>query len=75
MNLEQLKLNQIGIIEEINCCNKTKRRLMDLGLVKGTNIKPILESPTKGIRAFLIRGTIMAIRDEDAKSVRILKNI
>ena len=71
INLNQLPLNKNGIIKEIKCEGNIKRRLLDMGLVKGTNIKPVLVSPSKDPRAFEVRGTIIAIRKEDAKKIEI----
>lgn len=71
-NLNQLSLNECGIIKDIECDESIKRRLLDLGLVKGTNIKPVLVSPSKDPRAFEVRGTIIAIRKNDAKYIKIM---
>ena len=70
-NLSQLPLNKNGKIYKIECDEGIKRRLLDMGLVKGTNIVPILVSPSGDPRAFLVRGTIIAIRKEDAKDIKI----
>ena len=70
-NLSQLPLNKNGIIDKIECDEGIKRRLLDMGLVKGTNIVPILISPSGDPRAFLVRGTIIAIRKEDAEDIKI----
>lgn len=70
-NLSQLPLNQNGRIENVECNEGIKRRLLDMGLVKGTNIIPVLVSPSGDPRAFLVRGTIIAIRKEDAKDIKI----
>ena len=70
-NLSQLPLNKNGKIDKIECDEGIKRRLLDMGLVKGTNIVPILVSPSGDPRAFLVRGTIIAIRQEDAKHIKI----
>ena len=70
-NLSQLPLNKNGKIDKIECDEGIKRRLLDMGLVKGTNIVPILVSPSGDPRAFLVRGTIIAIRKEDAKDIKI----
>ena len=43
-----------------------------MGLVKGTNIVPVLVSPSKDPRAFLVRGTIIAIRKEDAEKIKVI---
>lgn len=70
-NLSQLPLNKNGKVEKIECDDGIKRRLLDMGLVKGTNIEPILVSPSGDPRAFLVRGTIIAIRKKDAKCIKI----
>ena len=70
-NLNQLPLNTSGKINKIECDEGIKRRLLDMGLVKGTEIMPILISPSGDPRAFLVRGTIIAIREEDAKNIKI----
>lgn len=70
-NLSQLPLNKNGRIDKIKCDEGIKRRLLDMGLVKGTNIVPILVSPSGDPRAFLVRGTIIAIRKDDAKHIKI----
>ena len=72
-NLNQLPLNKSGKINKIECDEGIKRRLLDMGLVKGTEIMPILISPSGDPRAFLVRGTIIAIREEDAKNIKINK--
>ena len=70
-NLSQLPLNQNGRIENVECNEGIKRRLLDMRLVKGTNIIPVLVRPSGEPIAFLVRGTIIAIRKEDAKDIKI----
>lgn len=70
-NLNQLPLNKSRKINKIECDEGIKRRLLDMGLVKGTEITPILISTSGDPRAFLVRGTIIAIREEDAKNIKI----
>ena len=48
-----------------------RRRLLDLGLVKGVEITHVLTSPSKGLKAFDIRSSLIAIRDEDSKLIEI----
>ncbi|MBQ3415000.1 MAG: ferrous iron transport protein A [Clostridia bacterium] len=72
--LNNLPINHCGFIKEITCENNIKRRLLDLGLIRGTKICPILVSPFKDPRAFLFRGSIIAIRSEDAKKIEVYCN-
>ena len=71
--LNDLPLNTKGKIKYLNCKGNIKRRLLDLGLVKDTFITPVLTSPSKGLRAFYVRGSLLAIRDEDALNIFIYK--
>ena len=74
-SLDELKLNNVGIIERIDCEEEVKRRLLDMGLIKGTEIIPVLVSPSKDPRAFDIRGSLIAIRKEDAENIKIKRLI
>ncbi len=55
----------------INADEIIKRRLFDIGLIKGTKIELLYESPSKNIKAYLIRDSIIAIRNKDAKSIEV----
>ncbi len=69
--VNELKLGEIGIVNNIIGEEGIKRRLLDLGLIEGTNIKPVLVSPSGDPRAFEFRGSLIAIRKEDAKNIKI----
>ena len=72
MNLSELQLNKKARILKINCKENIKRRLLDLGMVKNTEIKPVFISPSGDPKAFEVRGTLIAIREEDTKKIEIL---
>jgi len=46
-----------------------RRRLLALGFVPGTRVKVLRASPLGDPRAYLVRGTIIALRREDAALV------
>ncbi len=71
MTLNELKLENEGKILNIECSENIKRRLLDLGLVKNTNIIPVLISPSGDPKAFEVRGTLIAIREEDTRKIEI----
>ena len=48
-----------------------RRRHLDLGIVPGTNIKMLFESHSKNPKAYLIRGTVIAIRNQDANKILV----
>lgn len=65
MTLNELKINETGYIKDLNCPDGIKRRLLDLGLIKGTKITPLFVSPSGDPTAFEVRGSVIAIRVED----------
>ena len=72
MSLDKLPLNIVGKVNDIKCVEGIKRRLLDLGIIKGTKIEPVLLSPSGDPRAFSVRGTLIAIRKEDAENIEII---
>ena len=71
MNLYELPLNSVGIIDNINCNKNIRRRLFDLGLIKGSKIIPVFKSPSNDPVAYEIRNTLIAIRKEDSELITI----
>ena len=71
MYLNNITNNGYYTVDKINLNELTKRRLYDIGLVNGTKIKLLLVSPSKKIKAYLIRDSIIAIRDIDASKIEV----
>ena len=71
MNLSNLDINQSSYITCINNSPAVKQRLANLGIIAGTKIIPILTSPSGHIRAYLIKDTLLAIRDDEAELIMI----
>lgn len=69
MDLKQLKINQSGIVKEINCKPNVKRRLMDIGLIKGTKVKKIRLAPLGDPMVIEVRDFQLAIRKSDAELI------
>ncbi|MGB5362124.1 MAG: FeoA domain-containing protein [Aureibaculum sp.] len=76
VRLSSLKLNEkasiLGISKE--CRGENRRRLLDLGFVKGTTISIDMESPLKNPVAYLVKGTSIALRNDQASKILIQKN-
>jgi len=62
----------IGISKE--CRGENRRRLLDLGFVKGADIRIDLVSPMQNPKAYLIKGTSIALRNNQASHILIQKN-
>ena len=72
ITLNELPMNLSGKIHNINCKENIKRRMLDLGMIQNTSIKPILKSPLGDPRAYEVRGSIIAIREEDSKKIEVI---
>ena len=66
--MNKLKIGEEGLVTE---ASKNNRRLKDLGLVKGARVKCVLKSPLGDPSAYDICGAVVAIRKEDASSVKV----
>ena len=69
--INELNIGEIGIVSKIVGEETIKRRLLDLGLIEGTCIKPVLVSPSGDPRAFEFRGGLIAIRKEDGQNIKL----
>lgn len=67
--LNQLHAGDTGYIVKVNSEKYIKRRLMDMGLTLGSNIECISTAPFGDPTAFLIKGTVIAIRNCDSKYI------
>lgn len=73
MTLDMLKIDETAKIETVNCAEKIRLRLYDLGLIEGTTIKALYKSPFGDPMAYLIRGAVIALRVDDTKYISIFK--
>ena len=73
-SLNDLKINEIGYINKILINPGFKKRLLDLGFITNTPIKPVLSNPSNDSRAYEIRGSLIAIRNSDAEKISLQKH-
>ena len=65
------KAKILGISSE--CRGASRRRLLDLGFIEGTQIETEFISPMKEPRAFLIKNTLIALRNDQSDLILIEK--
>ena len=68
-SLNELEIGYIGNIVQIAVQGKSRKRLFDLGLTTGTKVQAIQKSPSGDLTAYMIRGALIAIRNEDARNI------
>ena len=71
MTLANLELGQSGVVRELKCEGLSRRRMQDLGLVPGTAVEAVMESPGGDPTAYRVRGALIALRQKEAKEVFI----
>ena len=70
--LNLLPLGRTAKVVCVDCNNKLKNRLSDLGLYEGTDICPVLKSPLGEPRAYRINEATVALRDADCKKITVI---
>ena len=58
----------------VTASGRMKRRLMDLGLTEGAEAVCLFFAPGKGMRAYRVRKTVIALRRRDAENVVLEDN-
>lgn len=71
--LNHLPAGESARILEITprCRGSERRRLLDLGILPGTVITAELSGPFANPRAYLVRGTLIALRSEQARFIQV----
>ncbi|NCB52811.1 MAG: ferrous iron transport protein A [Clostridia bacterium] len=76
MNNAQIPLNQLQIgkkanVAALNSEGATRRRMLDLGVISGTEIEPLYKSPSGNLVAYLIRGAVIALRSDVSGEIMV----
>jgi len=69
--LSGLNQGKRALVIDIYSNDSMRRRLQDLGLIKGTEVSCVQKSPMGDPVAYLIRGAVIALRHEDSSCVQI----
>ena len=73
VTLDTLEPGQTGVVTEISPLSRgvERRRLLDLGIIPGTEIGVEMVNPGGDPTAYLIRGTVIALRNNQARLIRV----
>lgn len=74
--LSSLRPGELGVVTGIapNVRGAERRRLLDLGVLPGTEIIAELRSPSGNPMAYRIRGAVIALRDDQARMISVQPN-
>lgn len=67
--LNNVKVGEKAVVDSLEAKGAIRRRLLDIGLCGGTEVKCVGRSPMGNPSAYLIRGAVIAIRDSDSRTV------
>lgn len=69
--LTQLKKGEKAYVVDLGLKGLMRRRVLDLGIVPGTSLQCVGMAPSGDPVAYLVRGTVIAIRNEDADHIQV----
>ncbi len=67
--LSKLKIGESAFVKNIETESSMLRRLLDLGMTKGIKITCLMSAPSGDPREYLVRGTIIGLRNQDAEKI------
>ena len=69
--LNNIKNEKEYMIKRVTTNENEKRRLYDIGIINGAKIKLLYNSPSKKMKAYLVKDAIIAIRNSDASMIEV----
>lgn len=71
MSLSALKPGEKGRVCGLFLAEDIKRRLQDMGLVRGVSVECAYKSPLGDPAAYIIKGAVIAIRNKDSSNITV----
>lgn len=71
MTLKDLKPGQNGIVASISTTGSMKRRIMDMGITPGVEIRVVKVAPLGDPAEVNVRGYELSLRGEEARSIEM----
>lgn len=71
MTLGALREGAYGRITALEARGALRRRLLDFGLIEGTEVRCLRISPAGSPVLYRVRGTMLALRRCDAENIRV----
>ena len=70
--LNNLSIATEAKIEALECRGSLRGRLLDLGFVPNTKIKPLFKSASGDPTAYEVRSSVIALREKDSANINIM---
>ncbi len=69
--LDQIPMGTKASVLSLNANGQARRRMLDLGVVGGTEIEPLYKSPSGNPVAYRIRGAVIALRSDVSDKILV----
>lgn len=71
ISLDRLPIGTRASVTSIRSDGALRRRMLDLGVISGTEIEPLYTSPSGNPVAYLIRGAVIALRSDVSSKIMV----
>lgn len=72
ITLDRLRQGQRAVVANVKSHGLERRRLMDLGILPGTEISVEMGNPLGDPIAYQVRGSVIALRNAQAQNVEVM---
>jgi len=69
--LHMVPIGSFAIVKELLSDGSSRRRMLDLGLIRNTEVESLRRSPSGDPIAYQIRGAVIALRSEEASKILV----
>lgn len=71
LSLKDMEPGEHARVTELKTTGRMRRRLLDIGLICGTDVECVGRSPCGDPSAYMIRGAVIAIRSDDSEKILV----
>ena len=71
MTLNEIPVGGVCTVTKLNGTGKLRRRIMDMGITKGVEIKVVKIAPLGDPMELIVRGYELSIRKSEAESIEV----
>lgn len=72
MKLSQLNFGEKAFVNTVDPSSTFAQRLIEMGFSNGTEVEVVIRGISKHLKAYKIKNTIVAIRDELAEKINVI---
>ncbi|HBN84528.1 MAG TPA: ferrous iron transport protein A [Clostridiales bacterium] len=69
--LNKLPIGKKAVVTALTSDGVHRRRMLDFGIINGTEIEPLYKNPSGNPVAYLIRGAVIAFRNDTSEKIMV----